>query len=107
MIVRPLSGLFLANPYRFDRRTYLREKDRWSVSRPTSFYWRPIPSAKLYLIGEKIVNLNLNYEPPTADAATATIERYLSKLQKRPIAVSVISVKPGKRQRPGDQSPGR
>jgi hypothetical protein len=82
-----LSGLFLASPSRFDRRTYLREKDAWGTTRPTSFYWRPIPSAKLYLVGDKIVNLNLNYEPPTPGAVT--IEKYLSKLQKRPIAVSV------------------
>lgn len=85
-----LSGLFLANPYRFDRRTYLREKDAWGVTRPTSLYWRPIPSAKLYLIGEKIINLNLNYEPPTPDAET--IEKYLSKLQNWAVAVSVSSV---------------
>lgn len=84
-----LSGLFLANPSRFDRRTYLREKDAWGVTRPTSFYWRPIPSAKLYLIGEKIVNLNLNYEPPTP--VVETVEKYLAKLQKRPIAVSIRS----------------
>ncbi len=84
-----LTGLFLMNPSRFDRRTYLREKDTWNVTRPTSVYWRPIPSAKLYLIGEKIVNLNLNYEPPTPVAET--VEKYLTKLQKRPIAVSISS----------------
>jgi hypothetical protein len=82
-----LSGLFLANPTRFDRRTYLKERDTWGVTRPTSAYWRPIPSAKLYLIADKIVNLNLNYEPPTAIADT--IAKYLSKLQRRPVVVSV------------------
>jgi hypothetical protein len=85
-----LSGLFLANPSRFDRRTYLREKDFWKNTRPASFYWRPIPSAKLYLIGGKIVNLNLNYEPPKA--FPETVEKYLGKLQKTPIAVSVSTV---------------
>jgi len=82
-----LSGLFLANPARFDRRRYLKEKDTWGTTRPTATYWRPIPSAKLYLLADKIVNLNLNYEPPTA--IPDVVARYLSKLQKRPIAVSV------------------
>jgi hypothetical protein len=85
-----LAGLFLANPTRFDRRTYLKEKDAWGVTRSTSVYWRPIPSAKLYLIGEKIVNLNLNYEPPAP--IRETLEKYVTKLQKRPISVSIGSV---------------
>jgi len=83
-----LSGIFLGNPVRFDRKTYLNEKERWGVVRPTSVFWREIPSAKLYLFADKIVNLNLNYEPPTA--IPEVIERYVSQLQKgRPISVVI------------------
>lgn len=59
-----LSGLFLANPQRFDRRAYLREQDAWGSTRSAASFWRQIPSAKLYLLADKIVNLNLNYQPP-------------------------------------------
>lgn len=59
-----LSGLFLANPLRFDRRSYFREQDAWGSARGLATFWREIPSAKLYLLADKVVNLNLNYQPP-------------------------------------------
>jgi hypothetical protein len=59
-----LSGLFLATPKRFDRRAYLREQDAWGSTRNPALFWREIPSAKLYILADKIVNLNLNYQPP-------------------------------------------
>lgn len=59
-----LSGLFLATPQRFDRRAYPREQDAWGSTRSAASFWRQIPSAKLYLLADKIVNLNLNYQPP-------------------------------------------
>lgn len=63
-----LSGLFLATPQRFDRRAYLREQDAWGSTRSAASFWREIPSAKLsaklYVFADKIVNLNLNYQPP-------------------------------------------
>jgi len=76
-----LSGLFLANPQRFDRRSYFREQDAWGSARGLESFWRPIPSAKLYLVADKIVNLNLNYEPPVVTSEVLT--RYLSELQGR------------------------
>lgn len=72
-----LSGLFLADPQRFDRRAYLREQDAWHSTRSLSTFWRPIHSAsanaKLYLVADKIVNLNLNYEPPLETAESEDI----------------------------------
>ena len=59
-----LSGVFLGHPQRFDRRSYLREQDAWHTVRTAAQFWRPIPSAKLYLVADKIVNMNLNYQPP-------------------------------------------
>lgn len=70
-----LSGLFLGNPQRFDRRAYLREQDAWHSVRNASTFWRTIPSAKLYLVADKIVNLNLNYKPPLEAADSGDIVR--------------------------------
>jgi len=79
-----LLGLFLTNPTRFDRRTYLKDKDAWGTTRPKDFYWHKIPSAKLYLVGDKIINLNLNYSSPTA------IEEVLSSgLRFSPLSVKM------------------
>jgi hypothetical protein len=87
-----LSGLFLTNPVRFDRRYYLRDKDTWGMTRPRAFYWHAIPSAKLYLVGDKIVNLNLNYSSPTA--IEAEVMKYVSSDLKDRISVSVSLSKP-------------
>ena len=87
-----LSGLILTKPTRFDRRKYLRDLDTWGTTRPKASYWHAIPSAKLYLVADKIVNFNLNYLSPTAIADE--VERYVAREFKgRAISVSV-SVRP-------------
>ncbi|HZR29517.1 MAG TPA: hypothetical protein VFA71_12135 [Terriglobales bacterium] len=101
-----LAGLFLENPTRFDRRAYLKEKDAWGITRPLGEYWKPIPSAKLYLFAEKIVNLNVNYEPTTV--AAEVVEKYLSKLPgMRPLSVSVGAHVPGPPNKPPLKRPLR
>ena len=77
-----LSGLFLANPTRFDRRALMREREAWGSNRSASKYWRTIPSAKLYLVADKIVNLNLHYESPTPTATG--VSKYLETLMPSP-----------------------
>lgn len=85
-----LSGLFLRDPRRFDRIRYLREKETWGTTRSTMKFWSSIPSAKLYLIAEKILNLNLNYEPPGVGHLKADIvERYWRRYQNLPFSVTV------------------
>jgi hypothetical protein len=74
-----LSGMFLGRPYRFDRRAYFREQETWQHTRARSKFWKEIPSAKLYLVADKIVNLNLNYEPP---ASATEVIKFLEILQK-------------------------
>ena len=75
-----LGGLFLKNPKRFDRARYLKEKADWGTTRPRQAFWRNITSAKLYLIGSHIVNLNLNYEPQTA--RTEVLKKYIDDFLK-------------------------
>jgi hypothetical protein len=57
-----MSGMILLKPKRFDRRSYLMERDKGSQP-DKSKYWKDIPSAKLYIVADKILNINLNYAP--------------------------------------------
>ncbi len=91
-----LSGLILTDPRRFDRRTYLRDKDK-GTKKDLETYWKEIPSAKLYMFADKIANINLNYEPevPSAKAVTDIVE----KLGKSGTTYTITF------QVPGDQPP--
>ncbi len=57
-----LSGIMLNHAQRFDRRTYLRDKDA-GQAKPID-YWRPIPGDKLYVAANKITSINISYELP-------------------------------------------
>jgi hypothetical protein len=99
-----LTGLILTEPRRFDRRSYLQEKDKGDKKdkkdkKDLETYWREIPSAKLYMFADKIANINLNYEPevPSKKAVTDIVE----KLVKAGTTFS-ITIQAGK---PGDQPP--
>jgi hypothetical protein len=94
-----LSGLILTGPpRRFDRRTYLQDKDK-GTKKDLETYWKEIPSAKLFMFADKIENINLNYEPevPSAKAVTDIVQR----LGKAGTTYS-ITIQVGK---PGDESP--
>lgn len=82
-----LAGIFLKSPRRFERDRYLEERAKWGMTRPVATFWRNIPSAKLYLIGAKIVNLNLRYEPP--EARKEILERYIESFFKGPYQPTV------------------
>lgn len=71
-----LSGLILTDMLRFDRRTYLQDKDARRGPDPRG-YWKEIPGAKLYLFADKILNLNLNYE--SAEPSAQVVEEFLRK----------------------------
>jgi len=57
-----MTGMILVKPRRFDRRAYLAERDDAQNPDPAKF-WKDIPSAKLYFMADKILNINLNYLP--------------------------------------------
>ena len=57
-----LSGIILVKPKRYDRRAYLVDVDKGLRPDKTK-YWREIPSAKLYIFADRIVDINLNYSP--------------------------------------------
>jgi hypothetical protein len=62
-----LSGLLLKNCKRF-RYAQLQE-DRQRAEKPieTQKYWTPIPGANFYISSDKIVTLNIRYEPPPGE----------------------------------------
>jgi len=77
-----LSGLILSDTLRFDRRSYLEDKDAGRGPQ-VGVYWKEIPGAKLYLFADKILNLNLNYESP--EPSVQVVEEFLKKYLARTI----------------------
>jgi hypothetical protein len=57
-----MSGMILGKPRRYDRRTYLADVDKGLKPDKTK-YWKDIPSTKLYIFADRILNINLNYLP--------------------------------------------
>jgi hypothetical protein len=72
-----LSGLVLVSPRRFDRPGYLRAREKVDDVEVAD-YWKDIPGENLYVPGEKILSLNLRYEPTPIEAAE-TATRQLSR----------------------------
>jgi hypothetical protein len=75
-----LSGVILVDPKRYDRQAYLADKDK-GTQKGKETYWKPIPSARIYMLADKIVNLNVNYSqnPPDADIVKRYVEARIPK----------------------------
>jgi hypothetical protein len=71
-----LTGVILTEAVRFDRRSFLQDKDAMR-STETEAYWKEVPGDKLYVFADKIVDLNLSYESP--EPSQAVLERFLSR----------------------------
>ena len=82
-----LSGIFLRNPKRFDRRLYLKAQEEGKKPEKEN-YWRTIPSENLYFFAEKIVNMNLTYKPPL----DTTFSRLLAEIFKKSVDPKKITV---------------
>ena len=67
-----LSGILLDQARRFDRRTYLRNKDA-GQAKPID-YWRPIPGDRLYVAANKITSINISYELPPEEVPQEVID---------------------------------
>jgi hypothetical protein len=79
-----LTGLYLNNSERFNRRTYLsaaEAAERSGAPRPkSSDYWTPIPGDRLFVFGDKLLSLNIR--PQTTIEAAAEIARQLDATAK-------------------------
>jgi hypothetical protein len=71
-----LTGIILTEAVRFDRRSFLQDKDAMR-SAETEAYWKEVPGDKLYVFADKIIDLNLNYE--SSDPPDDVLERFLSR----------------------------
>jgi hypothetical protein len=91
-----LAGIIITDAKRYDRKAYLKEKEKSTAAVNKDEYWRPIPGAKLYLFADKILNLNLSYEGP--QPSSSLMAALLSRLLNQTIAVEVkpSSEKPAK-----------
>jgi hypothetical protein len=72
-----LTGILMKNARRFDRRGYARDLEEKRAG-PTENYWRPIPGHALYMLADKILNLNITYLPE--ERLDALAEKNLKKL---------------------------
>lgn len=68
-----LAGIVLSNPRRFLRDEYAKERSAGTAALKKEDFWKPIPSKSLFIPGNSIVNLNVNYETKQA------LTRYVSK----------------------------
>jgi hypothetical protein len=77
-----LSGIFLKDPFRFDRPAYLKAKEAAIEQGETKKvevknYWRKIPSRHLYFFADKILNMNFKYLAERTDPDA--FEKYLEQ----------------------------
>lgn len=84
-----LSGLILTEARRFDRHSYLIDKDAGRGPKAAA-YWKEIPGAKLYISADKIVDLNLNYESP--ETIPRVVERFVAKQFEEPLPEFEVTV---------------
>jgi len=71
-----LSGMILVKPRRYDRRTCLADVGKGLKPDKTK-YWKDVPSAKLYILADRILNINLNYLPH--ESLPATIKDFIAE----------------------------
>jgi hypothetical protein len=83
-----LTGFLLENACRFDRKTYLKEKDS-GVESPSENYWKTIPGNALYISAKEVVSLNVSY---VIEDELAVAQQILKKVKLR--AIKVEKTKP-------------
>jgi hypothetical protein len=74
-----LRGVLISGALRFDRRTYLKDKDSGKPIHPED-YWKKIPGKNLFVFAHKLTTLNLSYQPP-ASSIPDIIQQTLKKLK--------------------------
>lgn len=75
-----LRGVLISEALRFDRRTYLRDKDSGKKEVDPGDYWKKIPGKNLFIFADKLATLNLSYQPP-ASSIPNIIQQTLKKLK--------------------------
>jgi hypothetical protein len=86
-----LRGLLISGALRFNRHSYLQDKDSGKAADPND-YWKRIPGKNLFIFADKLSTLNLSYLPPTS-SIPEILQQLLKKL-KIEAQVSVESPQP-------------
>ena len=66
-----LEGIFLEHAARYQKERLVHDIEA-SIAKTRESYWRPIPGAKLYLVGSTIANYNIRYVPISPPESTLT-----------------------------------
>lgn len=74
-----LRGVLISESLRFDRRSYLKDKDSGTAVNP-DHYWKKIPGKNLFIFADKLATLNLSYLPP-ASTIPEILQQTLKKLK--------------------------
>jgi hypothetical protein len=74
-----LRGIMLNDALRFDRHSYLKEKDARN-SANKEHYWKKIPGRNLFVFADKLSTINLSYVPPSS-SIPGILEGVLKKLR--------------------------
>jgi hypothetical protein len=97
-----LNGLIITDAKRYARGDYLEDREKGSVNKDD--YWRDIKGSKFYILADKILNLNLSYEPTqqlTPDVMANVISRQLNQSIKLTIEPSSGPLSEGKSSQSG------
>jgi hypothetical protein len=107
-----LTGILLEDAYRYDRRKYEAELAKGEPG-PSDRYWRKIPGHALYLLSDKIHNLNISY--PSKVPMERVVEQSLkgmkieARVSSQPQEVATVTVAEtpgaGGKQSPTQQGP--
>jgi hypothetical protein len=73
-----LRGVLISGALRFDRHSYLQDKDSGKAADPDD-YWKKIPGKNLFVFADKLATLNLSYLPP-ASTIPEILQQILKKL---------------------------
>jgi hypothetical protein len=74
-----LTGIMLKQARRFDRRRYLQDQ-KAGKSPNADRYWKEIPGNNLFLPYERILSLNIRYEPKPSTDASLMLNKILSEM---------------------------
>jgi hypothetical protein len=70
-----LTGIFLSSALRFDRNTYLSDKENKS-QKEKGEYWKAIPGKNLYIAADRISTLNVSYDSDSLALIKEAVEQF-------------------------------
>jgi hypothetical protein len=91
-----LAGLIITEPRRYNRQQLLKDREQGAAKR-TDTYWREIPSRQMYLLADKILNINVNYAAATTPKSVAD---FVQEIAARPLPTLSVTIIPPPKKTP-------